>query len=165
MNRRQFIFRSLALTLSASTGYAVYQYQSLQGSDNAPVLVLDALLPAVLMGALPTDAAAQQLALQECRDAVVEFLQYLPQSQQQQLEQFFQLLQQDLARLALTGQWLQLSDLALAQRLELLISWRDSYFSVLKQAFGGLRELMYGAFYGQPEHWWALNYVAPEFNQ
>lgn len=164
MNRRQFIFRSLALTLAASTGYAVYQHQSLQGSDNAAVLVLDALLPAVLMGALPAEATAQQLSLQQSRDAVLEFLAYLPQSQQQQLHQLFQLLQQDLARLALTGQWLQLADLPLSQRLDLLLSWRDSYFSLLQQAFSGLRELIYGAFYGQPQHWQALSYSAPEFN-
>ncbi|MCA1931719.1 hypothetical protein [Rheinheimera sp.] len=164
MNRRQFIFRSLALTLAASTGYTVYQYQSLQGSDNAAVLVLDALLPAVLMGALPSDAAAQQLSLQQSRDAVLEFMAYLPQNQQQQLQQLFQLLQQDLVRLALTGQWLQLADLPLSQRLDLLLSWRDSYFALLRQAFSGLRELIYGAFYGQPEHWLHLNYRAPEFN-
>ena len=164
MNRRQFIFRSLALTLAASTGYAVYQYQSLQGSDNAAVLVLDALLPAVLMGALPSDAAAQQLSLQRSRDAVLEFMAYLPQNQQQQLQQLFQLLQQDLVRLALTGQWLQLADLPLSQRLDLLLSWRDSYFALLRQAFSGLRELIYGAFYGQPQHWLHLNYTAPEFN-
>lgn len=164
MNRRQFIFSSLALTLAASTGYAVYQYHSVQGSDNAAVLVLDALLPAVLNGALPDDAAAQQLSLQQTRDAVLEFLNYLPQHQQQQLEQLFQLLQQDLTRLALTGQWLQLADLPLSQRLDLLFSWRDSYFSLLQQAFSGLRELMFGAFYGQPQHWLALHYMAPEFN-
>lgn len=164
MNRRQFIFRSLALTLAASTGYTVYQYQSLQGSDNAAVLVLDALLPAVLMGALPSDAAAQQLSLQRSRDAVLEFMAYLPQNQQQQLQQLFQLLQQDLLRLALTGQWLQLADLPLSQRLDLLLSWRDSYFALLRQAFSGLRELIYGAFYGQPEHWLHLSYRAPEFN-
>ena len=165
MNRRQFIFRSLALTLTASTGYAVYQYQSLQGIDNAAVLVLDALLPAVLMGALPADAKAQQLSLVQTRDAVLQFLAYLPQSQQQQLQQLFQLLQQDLVRLAFTGQWLQLAELPLLARLDLLLSWRDSYFSVLQQAFSGLRELIYAAFYGQPQHWLALNYTAPEFNR
>jgi hypothetical protein len=164
MNRRQFIFRSLALTLAASTGYAVYQHHSLHGSDNAAVLVLDALLPAVLIGALPADSTSQQLSLQQTRDAVLEFLNYLPQHQQQQLHQLFQLLQQDLVRLALTGQWLQLADLPLSQRLDLLLSWRDSYFSLLQQAFSGLRELMYGAFYGQPQHWLALQYMAPEFN-
>ena len=164
MNRRQFIFRSLALTLTASTGYAVYQYQSLQGSDNAAVLVLDALLPAVLMGALPEDVETQQLSLTQTREQVLQFLAYLPQRQQQQLQQLFQLLQQDLARLALTGHWLQLADLPLSQRLDLLLSWRDSYFSLLQQAFSGLRELIYGAFYGQPQHWQALGYRAPEFN-
>jgi hypothetical protein len=164
MNRRQFIFRSLALTLAASTGYAVYQHQSLQGSDNAAVLVLDALLPAVLMGALPADMAAQQLSLVQTRDDVLQFLAYLPHSQQQQLQQLFELLQQDLARLALTGQWLQLADLPLPARLDLLFSWRDSYFSLLQQAFSGLRELIYAAFYGQPQHWLSLQYSAPEFN-
>lgn len=164
MNRRQFIFRSFALTLAASTGYSLYQYQSLQGSNNPAVLVLDALLPAVLMGALPADIATQQRSLQQCRDAVLEFMAYLPQSQQQQLNLLFKLLQQDLVRLALTGQWLHLADLPVSQRLDLLLSWRDSYFSLLQQAFSGLRELIYGAFYGQPEHWLHLNYRAPEFN-
>lgn len=164
MNRRQFIFRSVALTLAASTGYTVYQYQSLHGSDNAAVLVLDALLPAVLMGALPAEMPAQQLALTKTRDEILQFLAYLPPSQQQQLQQLFDLLQQDLARLALTGQWLHLADLPLSMRLDLLLSWRDSYFSLLQQAFCGLRELIYGAFYGQPHHWLALQYSAPEFN-
>lgn len=164
MNRRQFIFSSLALTVAASTGYAVYQYQSQQGSDNAAVLVLDALLPVVLMGALPTDGKAQQLSLIQTRNDVLQFLAYLPQSQQQQLQQLFHLLQQDMARLALTGQWLQLAELPLSQRMDLLLSWRDSYFSLLQQAFSGIRELIYGAFYGQPRHWQALGYAAPEFN-
>ncbi len=164
MNRRQFIFRSLALTLAASTGYSVYQYHSLQGSDNAAVLVLDALLPAVLMGALPAEPQRQHSALTQTREQILQFLPYLPQSQQQQLQQLFQLLQQDLVRLALTGQWLQLADLPLSDRLDLLLSWRDSYFSLLQQAFSGLRELIYAAFYGQPQHWTSLNYRAPEFN-
>ena len=164
MNRRQFIFRSLAVTLAASTGYAVYQLQSMQGSVDAPVLVLDALLPAVLVGALPADQEAQQRSLIRTREAVLQFLRYLPESQQQQLQQLFQLLQQDLMRLALTGQYLELAALTVSQRIDLLLSWRDSYFALLQQAYSGLRELIYGAFYGQPEHWFGLNYTAPEFN-
>ncbi len=56
-----------------------------------------------------------------------------------------------------------LVELSVASRLQLLTSWRDSYLTLLQQAYNGLRELLLAAYYGQPQHWQALAYQAPEF--
>jgi len=166
MKRRQFIMLGLAtgsaLTLGIST-MPLFTADSAQQRDSA-VLVLDALLPALLHGALPADAVARQAALRRSRDAVLQFLPFLPQSQQQQLRQLFVLLETDLSRLALTGHWLSLHELPIPMRLQLLHTWRDSYLTVLQQAYAGLKELLFAAYYGQPQHWQPLSYQPPEFN-
>ena len=132
---------SLGLTI-----YPLLQSSTQQRTD-AATLVLDALLPALLQGALPADASAQQAALRRSRDAVLQFLPFLPRRQ-----------------LALLGHWLSLNEMPLPSRLQLLSSWRDSYLDTLQQAYHGLRELLYGAYYGQPQHWPALKYLPLEFN-
>jgi len=95
---------------------------------------------------------------------VLQFLPFLPRRQQAELQQLFLLLQQRLGQLALTGHWLSLNEMPLQSRLQLLSSWRDSYLATLQQAYHGLRELLYGAYYGQPQHWPALEYQPLEFN-
>ncbi len=166
MQRRQFIMLGLGAGVGLSLGltlYPVLQSSTQQRSD-AATLVLDALLPALLQGALPAEAAAQQAALQRSRDAVLQFLPFLPRRQQAELQQLFLLLQQRLGQLALLGHWLSLNEMPLQSRLHLLSSWRDSYLATLQQAYHGLRELLYGAYYGQPQHWPALKYQPLEFN-
>lgn len=166
MQRRQFIMLGLGAGVSLSLGLTLYPVlQSTETSRNdAATLVLDALLPVLLQGALPADAAEQQAALRRSRDAVLQFLPYLPRSQQQQLQQLFLVLQERLGQLALTGHWLSLNELPLNSRLQILASWRDSYLATLQQAYHGLRELLLGAYYGQPQHWPALQYQPLEFN-
>ncbi len=166
MQRRQFIISGLALgtTLTlASQLYPVWLADEQQRSD-AATLVLDALLPALLQGALPADALARQAALRRSRDAALQFLPFLPKRQQRELQQLFLVLQQKLGQLALAGHWLSLNELTPARRLMVLGSWRDSYLDTLQQAYHGLRELLYGAYYGQPQHWPALSYQPAEFN-
>ncbi len=166
MQRRQFIMLGLGAGVSLSLGLSLYPvlHNTAQDRTDAATLVLDALLPALLQGALPAEVTAQQAALRRSRDAVLQFLPYLPRSQQAQLQQLFLLLQQRLGHLALTGHWLSLNELPISSRLQLLSNWRDSYLDTLQQAYHGLRELLYGAYYGQPQHWPALKYQPLEFN-
>lgn len=165
MQRRQFIMLGLAAGATLATGLTLYPLVSPQNiaQQQEAALVLDALLPAILLGALPTAQAAQQQALINTRQAVLDFLPFLPKRQQAQLHQLFFLLSQQVTRLALTGHLVALADLSLQQRLQLLQSWRDSYLQLLQQAYSGLRELLLAAYYGQPAHWQALAYTAPEF--
>ncbi|WP_019677658.1 hypothetical protein [Arsukibacterium perlucidum] len=166
MDRRQFILSGIALAAAASLGAGLSIYgwqQSLNADDNNRDLVLSAILPALLYGALPRDASMAAMELERTKAAVNDFLPFLPLRQQQELHQLFNLLANRISQLGLTGHLTQLADLSLQQRLALLDSWRDSYLGVLQQAYHGLRELLYGAYYGQPEHWQVLAYTAPRF--
>lgn len=165
MQRRQFIMLGLAAGVALATGVTLYPLLDQQPvtQQQDAILVLDALLPAILLGALPTETTAQQQALFNTRKAVLDFLPFLPKRQQAELHQLFALLSQRLSRLALTGHSMALAELSLELRLQLLTGWRDSYLSLLQQAYHGLRELLLAAYYGQPQHWQALAYQAPEF--
>jgi hypothetical protein len=162
MDRRQFILSGIALGASATLGLAGWNYSIAQHDDSRD-WVLSAVLPALLYGALPQDTTLAQEALRRSKTAVIDFMPFLPQRQQQELNQLFNLLANRLSQLALTGHFARLDGLSISQRLDVLHSWRDSYLLLLQQAYHGLRELLYGAYYGQPEHWQALHYTAPRF--
>ncbi|WP_166838193.1 hypothetical protein [Rheinheimera pleomorphica] len=166
MDRRRFILTGIALGTAASLGggLAIMGWQHSQAPDSSNrELVLSALLPALLYGALPQDATLAAAELDRTKTAISDFLPFLPLRQQQELNQLFNLLANRISQLGLTGYVTALSDLALQQRLQLLNQWRDSYLTLLQQAYHGLRELLYGAYYGQSEHWQALAYSAPRF--
>ena len=166
MDRRRFILTGIALGTAASLGGGLaimgWQHSQVPDSSNRE-LVLSALLPALLYGALPQDATLAAAELDRTKTAISDFLPFLPLRQQQELNQLFNLLANRISQLGLTGYVTALSDLALQQRLQLLNQWRDSYLTLLQQAYHGLRELLYGAYYGQSEHWQALAYSAPRF--
>lgn len=166
MDRRQFILSGIALAATASLGSAAGFWgwqQSLAADSSNRDLVLSALLPALLYGALPQDATLAATELNRTKTAISDFLPFLPLRQQQELNQLFNLLANRVTQLGLTGHVSTLADLSINQRLQLLSQWRDSYLALLQQAYHGLRELLYGAYYGQSEHWQALAYTAPRF--
>jgi hypothetical protein len=161
MDRRQFIISGIALGAAASLGIYGWQYSVESHTDHRD-LVLSALLPALLYAGLPQDTTfAANVARTQV--AVADFMPFLPHRQQRELQQLFTLLANRLGQLAVTGHLTRLTELTVAQRIQLLNQWRDSYMTLLQQAYHGLRELLYGAYYGQPEHWQALAYSAPRF--
>lgn len=168
MNRRQFIKTGLALGTAAALGVQLYPVLTAQSitepSAQEPAkTVLAALLPALLFGALPNDTAAAQRQIDQTVDAVLAFLPYLPKRQQHDLQQLFVMLDTQLLRLALAGHLTPLSELPVPARLALLHGWRDSFIALLNQAYAGLRELLYGSYYGNPEHWTPIAYQPLEF--
>lgn len=162
MDRRQFILTGIAAGASISLGIAAWQFSTHSDSDSRD-WVLSAFLPALLYAALPEDSTLASEQLARTKQAVADFIPYLPRRQQQELQQLFDLLANRLTQLALTGHFSTLDNLSVTDKLSILHSWRDSYLALLQQAFHGLRELLYGAHYGQPEHWQGLNYTAPRF--
>ncbi|MCS4306447.1 hypothetical protein M2404_000770 [Rheinheimera pacifica] len=164
MDRRQFILSGIALGTATSLGIGSLSWQrSLQQHNDNRDLVLSALLPALLYGALPQDATLAATEINRTKTAISDFMPFLPQRQQQELHQLFNLLANRVTQLALTGHITALAQLSISQRLQLLNQWRDSYLCLLQQAYHGLRELLFGAYYGQSEHWQALDYSAPRF--
>ena len=162
MHRRQFILAGLAIAGTAALGVPLWHYSVSTQPENR-ALVFSAILPALLYGALPADGAAAAAALQRTEQALHDFIPYLPKRQQQELDQLINALAHRVSRLAITGYWVSVKELTINARLQMLQRWRESYLVVLQQAYHGLRELLYGAFYGQPEHWQNLNYTAPRF--
>ncbi|MGI5310149.1 hypothetical protein [Rheinheimera sp. WS51] len=164
MDRRQFILSGIAL--GAATSLGIYGWHSSinesNDSNDSQDLVLSALLPALLYAALPQDTTMAQQVIRTKR-AVNEFMPFLPQRQQQELQQLFSLLANRVGQLAVTGHMTALTELSLQQRWKLLADWRDSYLTLLQQAYHGLRELLFAAYYGQPEHWQPLNYTVPKY--
>ena len=166
MDRRKFILTGISLGALSSlgSGLAIRGWQrSLTPDSSNRELVFSALLPALLYGALPQDATLAAAELDRSKTAISDFLPFLPLRQQQELNQLFNLLANRVTQLGLTGHVSTLADLSINQRLQLLNQWRDSYLALLQQAYHGLRELLYGAYYGQSEHWQALAYNAPRF--
>lgn len=161
MDRRQFILSGIALGAAASLGIYGWQSSFDENNDNRD-LVLSALLPALLYAALPEDTTMTD-QVNRTKTAISDFMPYLAKRQQQELQQLFNLLANQITQLALTGYSTALSELTIPQRWQLLINWRDSYLAVLQQAYHGLRELLFAAYYGQPEHWQAIKYTAPTF--
>lgn len=161
MDRRQFILSGIALGAASSLGLYGWHSSFNENSDNRD-LVLSALLPALLYAALPQDTTMTE-QVNRTKAAVSDFMPFLTQSQRLELQQLFNLLAHQLTQLALTGHITALPELSIALRWQLLTNWRDSYLAVLQQAYHGLRELLFAAYYGQPEHWQALSYSAPKF--
>ena len=162
MDRRQFLLAGIATAASASLGIAAWQYHSTEDADSRD-WVLSALLPALLYAALPNDPNMASAELSRTKQAITDFMPYLPERQQHELQQLFSLLHNQLTQLALTGHISRLDSLSISARLAMLDSWRDSYLALLQQAYHGLRELLLGAYYGCSEHWQPLAYNAPRF--
>ena len=153
----------------APLGYSLYQsmadphdglaHAALDPTHDCPArLVLDALIPVFLHGALASDTPAAQAQIVQVRDDILNFVPFLSLDAQHELQQLFGLLQHRLARLALTGYLSTLAELDLAQRIALMSSWRESYIKLLQDAWQGLKELCTGAFYGDPTQWPLLRY-------
>ncbi|CAM3932907.1 hypothetical protein [Rheinheimera salexigens] len=161
MDRRQFILSGIALGAASSLGIYGWNSSFDENSDNRD-LVLSALLPALLYAALPEDTT-MAVQVNRTKAAISDFMPYLAKRQQQELQQLFNLLANQVTQLALTGHLTAISELTMSQRWQLLANWRDSYLALLQQAYHGLRELLFAAYYGQPEHWQAINYTAPRY--
>ena len=75
MNRRQFILSGLALGTTATLGLNGYQLLNSDDTANSE-LVLAALLPALLYGALPTAPAESDAAIRRTIAAVHDSLAF-----------------------------------------------------------------------------------------
>ncbi|MBU2279596.1 MAG: hypothetical protein KKB45_12430, partial [Gammaproteobacteria bacterium] len=106
----------LASGAALATGVSLYPLAVADQTerDDAASLVLDAILPALLLGALPQDQALRESALLQTRQAALDFLPFLPKRNQAELSQLFLLLSQQLTRLALTGHLVAMAELSVS---------------------------------------------------
>ena len=121
--------------------------------------VLDAVMPALLAGALPDDATTRARALTSGRERTLAAIAALPPSMRGELGQLFTLLDSR-AGLWLAGldDWEQATPQAVAEALQ---SWRSHRLALLQTAYHALHDLVLGPWYADPSTWDGIGYPGP----
>ncbi|WP_147271896.1 hypothetical protein [Corallincola holothuriorum] len=169
ISRRRFLLTMLGTGTVVAFGSVLYFDRDLVTRRHAELLdpyqetALRAFLPVILNGVISrqTDQRAEQM--DHLIRQIELALKYLPEFSRDQFFELLSLLSRRLSRWALAGQWQQLDQLTMAQRMTLLQEWRHSFLDLLQQAYQGLREIVLAAWYGEPSHWSYLNYQKPSW--
>ncbi len=85
----------------------------------------------------------------------------LPQVQQQELLELFDLLTLRYTRWFTTGFWRQMNLQGFDQIGSEFQAWRSSGIQLYRQGAAGLHELICGAFYANPDNWKLASYQGP----
>ncbi|ADN77594.1 conserved hypothetical protein [Ferrimonas balearica DSM 9799] len=162
MDRRQFLLAGLVGTAAVATGVVLWPVEKpMPGLTDPQARVLRALVVPVLEGAAPTaqlDAQADTIVAN-----VAHTIATLPEGSQAQLNQLFDLLENRLGALALTGSLTPLLARQPEQLAAMLEQWRQHFLDTLVIAYQGLKELIQAAWYADPAHWPSLAYQKPQW--
>lgn len=167
--RRDFLRTGLMGALALST---VSLTAMLTGCASAPpaagmrvlrdgdLVMLRALMPAVLDGALPTDASRDK-ALDESLSLLDGLLAASSRAGQQQVHQLFDLMTFAPTRRLVVGLENDWPSSSPADIDAFLVSWSQSRFGMLRAAYIALTQMITMNWYMQPRSWAAINYVPP----
>ncbi len=121
--------------------------------------VLNALIPAMLGSALPSDAKLNSAAVAANLAAVLTAISGLSPAAQKEIGQLFGLLASPIGtRLAGIDYWQSASTAQLQQTLQ---NWRNHRLDLLQTAYHALHDLITGSWYADPTNWTAIGYSGP----
>jgi hypothetical protein len=164
--RRSFLKVGALAALALAAGGGIYRVTHGQAAhrfvlDGEAKAALDAIVPAMLAGALPADSAARSAAIAATTGRVHQAILGLPLATQKEVQDLFGLLALGPARRFLAGvpeAWPQ----AGAEQVEAFLQgWRQSRFTLLQTAYQALHDLIIGAWYADPSSWAAISYPGP----
>lgn len=160
IRRRTFIKASLAgaVLLAAGAGASWLIGRDAAGDRRA---VLEAVIPAILDGALPPAGAAREAALATARQGVDTAIGALAPAAQDELAQLFALLAIPPTRLALTGMGHPWREADVAEVSAILQGWRTHRLALMRSAYQALHDLVTGSWYADAAHWPAIGYPGP----
>ncbi len=171
MDRRQFLKLGAA---SSAVLTATSLTASLSGcSESAPTngkwqvlregdrTFLQAVAPVMLKGALPEDAAARQLGIDNMLVYIDIAIFNLGPHNTKQMIELFDLLNFGLSRGLTTGVWSKWDKASEAEIENFLNRWRESSLSLFNLAYNGINKLMCATWYGQPASWDKIGYPGP----
>lgn len=165
-SRRAFLKVGGLAALALAAGGGVYRaaYPStpqpfvLDGEARA---ALDAIIPAVLAGAMPADPAQRAAAVSATTQRVHAAILGLPLATQKEVQDLFGLLALAPARRLLTGIPGGWGGASVEQVTSFLREWQVHRLGSLRSAYGALHDLVYGAWYADPSSWAAIGYPGP----
>jgi hypothetical protein len=123
--------------------------------------ILSAVVPVLLAGALPDDAAARRTAVATTVQGVMTAIAGLSPSAQEELRQLFALLSLPPARMAIARVTVPWSEADEAQVRACLDRFRGSSLTLLRSAYGALHQLTFAAWYAGPAAWPRIGYPGP----
>ena len=77
------------------------------------------------------------------------------------MRQLLDLLGRQGGRVVLAGSLAGWATVDPARAAVILAGWRDHALALLQQAYGGLHDLLFGVWYGDPRHWADCSYPGP----
>jgi len=155
LTRRQWI--GSGVVAAAALGVAGAAVDSAENNRD----ILAVIVPVMLAGALPADAAARQAEIVRTLDGFDVAVSGLTPSVQGEVAQLLSLLRIAPLRIVATGivgPWGRTSPERIAQFLN---QWRYSSIVKLRSAYDALHQLIFAAYYGAPNAWGALHYPGP----
>ncbi|MFL6658100.1 MAG: twin-arginine translocation signal domain-containing protein [Massilia sp.] len=166
-NRRSFLKVGALAALGLAAGGGIYRYTHPPVANARFVLdgeakaALDAIIPGMLAGALPTAAPARSAAISATTERVHQAILGLPLNAQKEVQDLFGLLALAPARRMLTGVsggWSQAQDEQVSAFLQ---EWRFHRLGMLQTAYHALHDLIIGSWYADPASWEAIGYPGP----
>jgi hypothetical protein len=121
--------------------------------------VLDGVIPAMLAGALPSEASKQKTAIEQTRVAVETAIAGLSPSAQSEIAQLFALLASKPGQwLAGVSSWDQASPKEMG---DFLSAWRHHKVGLFQVGYQALHDLITGSYYAEASNWESLGYPGP----
>ncbi|MGB7535874.1 MAG: hypothetical protein WBM19_09075 [Azonexus sp.] len=124
-------------------------------------VVLAALIPVFLEGALPASGEARSELIMRTIDGVGKAISGLSHATQKEIEELFDLLSFAPTRIIAAGIWSAWPEATPEAIGKFLESWRHSRFDLLKSGYAALHDLIFGAWYARPDTWAAIDYPGP----
>jgi hypothetical protein len=166
-NRRTFLKVGALAALALAAGGGIYRLAYPPGPltrfvlDGEARAAIDAIVPAMLAGALPADPVARAAAVTATTGRVHLAILGLPLTAQKEVQDLFGLLALAPARRALTGvsgSWGQASATEVGVFLQ---EWRFHRLDMLQTAYHALHDLIIGSWYADPASWAGIGYPGP----
>lgn len=129
--------------------------------DADRALVMAAVVPAILDGALPEPAAERAAAVRRCVEGVGVAVSQLAPASRHELDRLFALLAAPPGRRLLAGvraDWPQAPRAEVAAFLE---DWRLHRLALFRAGYGAMHDLVLGSWYADPASWSAIGYGGP----
>ena len=126
--------------------------------DDRSAAATAALVPVVLDGALPREAAARRQAIDETVEAFDRAVAGLSPAVQKEVGELFSILRFAPTRLMLTGLWAPVEESSAQEISDFLTRWRRSRFGLQRAGYQALTQLLQAAWYGNNASWAAIGY-------
>ncbi len=126
--------------------------------DARTAAVTAALVPVVLAGVLPTEAAARARAIEETTTAFDRAVAGLSPAVRKEVDELFSILRFAPARLMFTGLWHPVEESPPEEIAAFLKRWRHSRFEIQRAGYQAITQLLQAAWYGNPASWALIGY-------